>query len=243
MQDDRLDLFQQKVQKRRYSGEGFRSSIDACKINISLLKALSFDLDGTLFRKGLDDIFWNERIPSLLANKEGIPFNEAQRFLFDEYKKIGESDPRWYIPEYWFNRLDLDVPVQDVLSSVNYRDGIYEDANLLHEFAKDYSIIICTNNARSMLSHKIKLMDSANCISHTFSSVSDFKETVKNRHFYRQVCTHLAVRPDQVLHIGDDPIHDFEEPHAEGVNAILIDREGKSNTIHTLHDLHAILNG
>ena len=38
-----------------------------------MLSVLSLDLDGTLIRKGLDDIFWNELVPELFAESRKMP--------------------------------------------------------------------------------------------------------------------------------------------------------------------------
>jgi putative hydrolase of the HAD superfamily len=135
---------------------------------------LSFDLDGTLFRKGTDDVFWNEKIPALLAERKKISFREAQRFVLEEYKKVGQGDARWYIPEYWFNLFNLDTPPHTVLSTMNYASGVYDDIDAIREFAKNYMIIISTNNPRSILEHKLKALGCTDHILETFSSVSDF---------------------------------------------------------------------
>jgi putative hydrolase of the HAD superfamily len=241
MQDDRSHLLQQEVQERRYSRERLRQSIDASEINITLLKVLSFDLDGTIFKKGLDDVFWNEKIPELLAEKKKMPFNDVQRFVIKEYEKIGQDDARWYIPEYWFDLFDLDIPVDMVLDSVDYASGIYEDTYIIQEFAKTYTIIISTNNPRSILEHKLKVFKYVDHITHTFSSISDFGNIVKNRQFYANICGRLGIKPQQMLHVGDNNFYDVLEPRAVGINALLIDRDGENSTIHSLHDLRLIL--
>ena len=51
----------------------------------------------------------------------------------------------------------------------------------------------------------------------------------------------LGVRPEQVLHVGDDLFYDVSEPLAAGINAILMDRDGENNVLHNLYDLLAIL--
>lgn len=124
---------------------------------------------------------------------------------------------------------------------MNYASGVYDDIDTVQEFAKSYMIIISTNNPRSILEHKLKALGYTDHISETFSSVSDFNKIVKNQHFYSQVCMKLGVRPEQVLHVGDDPFYDVSEPHAAGINAILIDRDGENNVPHNLYDLLAIL--
>ena len=39
---------------------------------------------------------------------------------------------------------------------MNYAIGVYDDIDAIREFAKNYMIIISTNNPRSILEHKLK---------------------------------------------------------------------------------------
>lgn len=203
-----------------------------------MLGVLSFDLDGTLIRKGFDDIFWNQLIPELFAERNKISFEQAQKFILDEYDRIGPDDPRWYIPEYWFERFGLAANIQEVLNKVRYAEGIYDDVYLLGDFSKKYRVVISTNNARILLEHKLQVLKHVKqFISHTFSSVSDFNKIVKSKEFYASVCKKMAIKPEQMLHIGDDPKHDLEIPRSVGVNALLIDREQKIDEEHVIHSL------
>ncbi|MFQ5969871.1 MAG: HAD family hydrolase [Nitrososphaerales archaeon] len=205
---------------------------------------LSFDLDGTLIKKGFDDIFWNHQIPKIFAERRKITFEEAQKFVIKEYDKVGPSDTRWYIPEYWFDLFDLGASLQDILHEVNSAAGVYDDVGILQNFARSYQIIISTNNPRTILEQKLSILnDVRQSISYTFSSVSDFNNIVKNREFYLQVCSRLRIKPEHMLHVGDDRKYDLEEPSSIGVNAVLIDRQQTTSTqvIHTLEDLKQLL--
>jgi putative hydrolase of the HAD superfamily len=155
---------------------------------------------------------------------------------------VGAYDVKWYIPEYWFDLFELNTPLDDVLSKIDYASGIYEDASLIQEFAKNFTVIISTNNPRSILTHKLKAFKYSEHISHTFSSVSDFDNIVKNRQFYVRICSKLGINPEEMLHVGDDPFYDVSEPRAAGNNALLLDRHGKNNAVNNLYDLRSILN-
>ena len=210
-----------------------------------MLSVLSLDLDGTLIRKGLDDIFWNELVPELFAESRKISFEDAQKLILDAYGSIGPTDPRWYIPEYWFQRFGLSADIREVLKKVNYAEGVCDDLYLLGDFCKNYSVVISTNNPRKILEHKLGVLkDVRHFVTKTFSSVSDFENIVKSKEFYVGVCREMAIKPEQMLHIGDDPTNDVEIPRSVGVNALLIDRERKKegeNIIHSLLELKHIL--
>lgn len=202
-------------------------------------------MDGTLLRNDLNDVFWNVLIPRLYAEQRNMPLDEATKFVLREYDKVGSGDARWYIPEYWFERLGLAQEASDVLAMVGYDKGVYDDIHMLADFSKKYKIVVSTNNARSMLEHKLcTLKDARQFISDTFSSVSDFDRIVKNKDFYVGICRKMDIRPGEMLHIGDDPDHDLAVPRSAGVNALLIDRERKvqdGNVIHSLADLRRVL--
>ena len=78
-----------------------------------------------------------------------------------------------------------------------------------------------------------------------FSSTSDFNQVRKSVSYYRKVCDILKVKPNQMLHIGDNRKFDFEIPLKTGIKALLIDRDGKTSgkkVIHSLKELEDILN-
>ena len=206
-----------------------------------MLRVISFDLDGTLIKKGLDDIFWNELVPELYAESKKISFENAEKFILDAYEDIGPTDPRWYVPEYWFEMFGLSANILEMLKNVNYAEGVYDDVCLLGDFSKNYRVIISTNNPRTILEHKLNVLNHVkHFLAGTFSAVSDFENIVKSKDFYLGICKEMAIQPEQMLHIGDDPTNDVEIPTSVGVNALLIDRERKKdgeNIIHSLAEL------
>lgn len=206
-----------------------------------MLSVLSFDLDGTLIRKGFDDIFWNKLIPELFAETNKIGFEQSQKFILGEYDSVGPDDPRWYIPEYWFARFHLSANICDVLKKVRYEEGLYEDVQLLRDFSKNYQVIISTNNPRIILDHKLQVLTHARqFISYTFSAISDFNNIVKGKDFYLNICNNIGIKPEQMLHIGDEPKHDLVAPISVGVNALLINREQKTNVKDVLNSLEEL---
>lgn len=158
----------------------------------------------------------------------------------EEYNKVGRDDVRWYVPEYWLGLFDLDMELEKILQNLDYANNVYEDSAVIKDFAKNYTIIISTNNPSSLLNHKLRMFKYAECVSHAFSSVSDFNSIVKNREFYLQLCKKLDVEPHEILHIGDDPLYDAAEPRAIGVNAFLINRDGKGGDLRDLFSLYTM---
>lgn len=202
---------------------------------------LSFDLDGTLIRKGFDDIFWNERIPELFARKSKTSLEDARKFILEQYDRIGPDDPRWYIPEYWFAKFGLEVDIREILRTVKYAEGVYDDVSLIRDFSYDHTIIISTNNPRIILEHKLNVLKQVRgSITHAFSSVSDFNNIVKGKEFYAGVCGRIGIEPVEMLHVGDDPKFDLAIPRSIGIKAFLIDRERNARGDHVIYSLAEI---
>ena len=59
-------------------------------------KVISFDLDGTLVHGRFGDMVWHHGIPEKYSQKYGVPFEEAQRLILEEYEAIGDSNLLWY---------------------------------------------------------------------------------------------------------------------------------------------------
>lgn len=193
---------------------------------------MSFDLDGTIFKKGLDDIFWNRLIPELVAREKGISIDDAVGYVLSEYDSIGPSDIRWYIPEYWFSRFGLTCNLLDDLlgrmEECYYADGMYDDVHLLAEIGSRYKVIISTCNPPAMAMRKLSIIRKTGIrIDALFSSIS--YNMVKSHEFYSIVCRELNLRPESILHVGDDAIQDLKIPRSVGMQAILMDRGCKDD--------------
>ncbi|MFN4335965.1 MAG: HAD family hydrolase [Candidatus Nitrosocaldus sp.] len=201
------------------------------------MKVVSFDLDGTIFKKGLDDIFWNRLVPELIARGKNMSIDDAVAYALKEYDSIGPNDIRWYIPEYWFDRFGLTHTLLDNLLDTMeeyYTNGIYDDVYLLADI-KRYRVIITTCNPPAMARRKLSIIIKKTnaSIYRLFSSIS--YNTVKNSWFYSRICRELNVEAENVLHVGDDVIQDLEIPRSIGMQALLMDRECKRiNSSHTL---------
>jgi phosphoserine phosphatase len=54
-------------------------------------KFVSFDMDGTLIDPVFTDYVWGQGIPTLYAEKVGLPFEAAKVLVEAEYQKVGEG--------------------------------------------------------------------------------------------------------------------------------------------------------
>ena len=205
-------------------------------------KIVSFDVDGTLVDAEFNDLVWLEEIPLLYAEKEGISFKEAYRFILGEYEKIGEKDLRWYDMNYWLRTFGIDRSYNEILQKYEEKIEIYPDARAILEALKEsFPMIVITVMPREFLEIKLKRLNSY--FSETFSTISDFKD-VKTSHVYSEICLRLNIEVDELLHVGDSWQMDYLEPVKAGVKAFYIDRTGGKegdNVIKSLEELTPLL--
>jgi HAD superfamily hydrolase (TIGR01549 family) len=201
-----------------------------------MIKVLSFDVDGTLVDGKFADLFWNDGVPKLYAEKRGISFEEAKGYLQERYDEIGDCDLRWYLPEYWFSELEIDANPQDLIKEYICEICIFPEVpEVLERLKERYTLIACSNAPRMFLEESIKGL--CKYFNHTFSSTSDFAMVKKLPDFYHNVFDALKIKPEEMAHVGDHFEFDYEVPAKAGVKSFFLDRKNKRNGEGMLRDL------
>ncbi|OUJ18982.1 HAD superfamily hydrolase [Methanonatronarchaeum thermophilum] len=204
-----------------------------------MVRIISFDADGTLFRVDILKRFWFQEIPRLYAEKHSIGLDLAVKEVKDSYREVGPSDVRWYLPKYWFDRFGLKKSPRDVIQDISHEVSLYGDArDALIGLSDDFYLIVVSNSPREILETQVGRIP--NYFDSVYSSVSDFDRVKDDVETYRLVCRDLDVDPSEILHIGDNREHDFEVPRKIGINALHLDRyteNEKENRIDNLRDL------
>ncbi|MEM4312256.1 MAG: HAD family hydrolase [Nitrososphaerales archaeon] len=208
-----------------------------------MIKVISFDLDGTLVRKEFTDDFWLYAIPKKYAELKNLSFEEAKALILKMYEEVGQEDLRWYIPNYWIKYLGLKDNIESLAELVKGESIYYDDVKeTLKVLSKSFRLVIVTSNPRDFLEFKIKAIKSY--ITESFSCIDDLKSPRKNRDFYLLVCSKLDLKPEELAHVGDDPLYDYILPRSLGINSFLIDRNlNRSNNdrINSLLELIKLL--
>ncbi len=75
----------------------------------SAVDTVLLDMDGTLLDKYFDDHFWEEYVPKIFAQENGISDQEARKELLQRYQRV-ESTLQWTDLDYWSEQLGLDIP-------------------------------------------------------------------------------------------------------------------------------------
>jgi len=193
------------------------------------IKAISFDLDGTLIDYSFVDSVWLEGIPRLYSAKKGVSFDDARKAVKREYNKIGKERLEWYDLHYWTSKFDLNVAWHELLRYFEHRIETYPEVPKVLEELKQrgFRLIIVTNARREFAELELKKAKIEDYFERVFSSTSDFALVKKAVSLYRRVCNILEISPREMIHIGDDRNFDFHVPRRLGILAFHLDRTGK----------------
>lgn len=203
-----------------------------------MIKAFSFDLDGTLVDRSYVDYFWLELIPSLYSERHGVEVEEAKRRVYRAYDEVGPDDARWYMPEYWLSRFDLEVGLEDLRAVVMPLVRPYPDTlETLERLRGRFKLALATNASTYFIDIVFEAVPQLrDSLDYVFSCISTFNMPRKSELFYRRILEELGLRPAELVHVGDDPVYDRDVPRALGVKAFFIDR-GSGGDISSLTEL------
>jgi len=190
-------------------------------------KIISFDMDGTLVDPGFTDWVWSHGIPTLYAEKVGVPFEEAKAFVVNEYMKVGEGAVEWYDIKYWFRLFQLDEGWKVLMKRYADKINIYPDVRHILERLKDDFLLVLTSNAgREFIDMEMETTGLGRYFDRIFSATSDFSEVKKTKGFYQRICQILGTRPQEIVHVGDHYEFDYVVPRSLGIQAFYLNRSG-----------------
>ncbi len=190
------------------------------------IKVVSFDVTGTLVSEKFLDYFWLDLIPRFFAERHAVDLEEAKKIVSSKYDEIGKDDIRWYIPGYWFELFDLKASLREALEAIRGRVEVYDDAKeALEGLSAKYDLVISSNLSREFIDVALDVLGFRG-FKAVFSCVCDLGLTTKTPSFYSFVASKLKVPPSAVLHVGDDPERDYENPVKAGLKALLVVRRG-----------------
>jgi HAD superfamily hydrolase (TIGR01549 family) len=181
---------------------------------------ISFDLDGTLVHGRYGDLVWNEGIPIEYAKKHALPFEEARSLIRRQYEAVGDGDVTWYNIGTWLDRFGLTVTPQELLDR-------YESSIELLPYARDvlerlsgrYVLAIASNAARIFVEKETRAAGITGYFAHVVSAATDYGVLKKEDAFFHRLMNRLGVSPEEMVHVGDHRIFDYEVPSRLGIEA------------------------
>jgi len=195
------------------------------------LKAISFDLDGTLVDlASFDDIFWFTTVPEIYASKNGMDLDQARKEVVGHYSAHPRT-PDWYNPHYWFDHFQFDETVEDVLNKRQWIIHVFDDVpEVLVRLGRTHDLLLVTHSSHAFMAHK--LIPPLNRVFLHKISVIDEMGCMKERaDVYRRIMTPWGYNTREVLHVGDHPIYDYRVPLDAGLRAVYLDRGRKTRSV------------
>ena len=192
-----------------------------------MIKVVSFDLDGTLADENFDNIFWFREIPRLYAEQHKVSLKKALEAVKEKYKTSNPQEMVWYDIGFWFRLFNLKHDWKKILSDLTHLIKIYKDVNpTLTKLKRKYKLIIVTHSTKVLLDLKIKPNNLDKYFTKIYSTPSDFRSS-KTKEIYEKILKDLNLKPEELIHIGDDKEFDFDVPKKLGIKCFLIDRKRK----------------
>lgn len=132
----------------------------------SQIDRIFLDLDGTLLDKYFDDYFWEEYLPQVYAEKNGVPAEESRKLLLATYKSV-ENTLDWTDLDRWSEKLDLDI--EELKREIDHLVQLhpYVTDFLFHARKKEKELHLVTNAHPKALKVKLEKVK----IGHAFDSI------------------------------------------------------------------------
>ncbi|MFW5945564.1 MAG: HAD family hydrolase [Candidatus Natronoplasma sp.] len=197
---------------------------------------MSFDMDGTLIPKEFADEFWLKKIPELYSQKTGLDLKKAQERFMKVYDEMGKDDIRWYEPDYWFLKYELEEKPRDVLEGLRTKYDLFDDAKeVIKELHEEYTLIIISNGSKMFI--EVGLDEYQTFFAKLYSSVSDYGMSSKSPYFYKEISKELDVESNKVIHVGDDRENDYVSSKKAGMRSYLLNRDENKDGLDDLREL------
>ena len=223
------------------------------------IKVLSFDLDDTLWPCSPTILYAEELLYQWLADHVSaiterydiLQLRDKRRSLYASFPELAYDLTRLRLRSFELLAEEFSLaddwikPAFTVFYEARQQVTLYDDVKpVLDELTKQYQLVSLTNGnadtVKTGIDHWFDLaLNSA--------SVGKLKSEPD---IYRQVQKLTGINPHQMIHIGDDPLHDISGAKSAGVTAIWLNREQKPWTldscepdavITSLHELPELL--
>jgi putative hydrolase of the HAD superfamily len=212
------------------------------EVNMSKVKVVSFDAEGTLVTLDFSHAVWHEGIPSFYARKHGLSLREARAFIEQEYHEVGAQKMEWYDIKYWLKRFELGDCHDQILKEYSHKVSCYPDASeVLSSLSRDYTLIVVSCSTREFL--PFLLADLEQYFNRVFSTVSDYGQ-IKTPELFLEISRQMGVAPYEMAHVGDLWEQDYLAAKEASVKAFHLDRTGEckeGKSLASLVDLEAKL--
>lgn len=180
-----------------------------------MIKIISFDLQGTLSDETYSNFFWLDILPTQYAKKYNMTVDAAKLELKQKFKSWGIYSFPYYDNKYWTDMLNFDAFEELAKNQKQPKMN-----NIFIEYVKSITLpkIIISTTSDAFID--IELGEYKPLFAKTYSCLDYFHTAGKTPQIYIDVAKEMNVKPEEILHIGDNATMDVENARLAGVNAI-----------------------
>ncbi|EKE77568.1 GMP/IMP nucleotidase [Gallaecimonas xiamenensis] len=175
--------------------------LDDQRLNWSEIDTVLLDMDGTLLDLHFDNHFWMDRVPVLLAEKDGISLDQARARIDAEYQAVFGT-LNWYCYDYWTARLGLDIDLasREIQHLISLRSDTLPFLKALRESGR--RVILLTNAHPKSLSLKVELTALDQHLDQLISTHS-YRASKESQSLWQAVHLDLGFDPARTLFVDD----------------------------------------
>lgn len=181
-----------------------------------MIKYISLDLQGTLSDSKFSDYFWLELLPQKYSEKNNINLEEAKKILKHKFKEYGKYNILYYDDKHWSKLLEFDTKQE--LDKFKIRPNINEK---MYDYISKINLPKLIISTTTNLFINYELGEKVKDFEKIYSCVDYFNNGGKTKEIYEKIAKELNVKPEEILHIGDNLEMDVENAKKAGVNSIL----------------------
>lgn len=183
-----------------------------------MIKYLSLDLQGTLSNSEFSDYYWMEILPKKYSEHFNTSINEAKQILKTKFKEYGIYNILYYDDNYWSRYLKFDTNKE--LIECGVKPKINQE---LFGFISDLKLPKIIISTTTQLFIDFELREKVKVFDKIYSCVDYFKVGGKTKEVYEKIYEELKVKPNEILHIGDNQVMDIDNAKLAGINTIFFD--------------------
>ena len=174
-------------------------------------KIISFDMDGTLFDEVFDEAFWRKWMFEAYAKASNMGFEEARKKGQEAYNGEGRDSLKWYDPNYWFSLFGIKDGWNKAVKELRHTIKPFPDTiPALESLSKKYDMILLSAANHEFIELKLSAESLKKYFKKIYSSTSDLGVAGKDKMVFRKLLKVLKIKPEQLIHVGDDYEFDYE---------------------------------
>ncbi|MDO8492492.1 MAG: HAD family hydrolase [bacterium] len=201
-------------------------------------KAIIFDLHGPLSDSAYLDKFWLEVLPRLYAKRNNLTVRGSKKILKKRFKEYGENDYRYYSATYWLGLLNLKSKLRKIIKETKGGPFLFSDMlEIVKSVHRKAKTAIISSTIKEII--HIELGRNKRYFDHIYASIDDFGIVGKPRGFYTRISKSMGIKPNDILHIGNNIKTDVKNAKAAGFNVFFFDKKRPRREV--VEELKALL--